>query len=188
MGQATVARAVDRFHSDLHAGDIGKFVRGLRRHAKEGELYVSDTGGGTRRYSVIEGHAILSRPKSPALASRLQETNAALQGLNIGPDPKQYIDGLDADAASQVAKTISNGIIAVRETFAEIEDLRKFASEQTVATLRSWGTHPGRPYPAYVWKQHCAFRIGKDAPGSLITLNEAFGEPLGRIRHFDQAA
>jgi hypothetical protein len=183
-----IARAVDRFRADLHAGDIGKFVRGLRRHAKEGELYVSEADGAARRYSMIAGYAILSRPKDPALAGRLQETYAALQGLNVGPDPKKYVDNLDADAVEQAAKIISDSIKAVRETFAEIEDRRKFASEQTVATLRSWGTHPGCPFPAYVWRQHLAFRIGKEAPGSLITLNEAFDEPLGQIRHFEKAA
>jgi len=34
-----VARAIDRFHSELHAGEIGKFVKGLRRHHRRRALH-----------------------------------------------------------------------------------------------------------------------------------------------------
>lgn len=56
-----VARAIDGFRSALHAGEIGKFVKGLRRRVTEGELHVSNPNGPSRRYAVIEGHAIFER-------------------------------------------------------------------------------------------------------------------------------
>jgi hypothetical protein len=183
-----IARAVDRLRSDLNSGDIGKFVKGLWRHVRDGELHVNEAGGAMRRYSVIEGHEILSPAKGQSVADRLRAAYAALRGLDIGPDTKAYVEGLDAAEARRAANIITGSIKAVKEAFAEIEDLRKFTSAQTVATLRAWGAEPRCPYPVHVWKSHLVFLIGKPPRGERIMLDDNFDEPLGRFKHFDEAA
>ncbi|MGA7329300.1 MAG: hypothetical protein WBX25_33660 [Rhodomicrobium sp.] len=112
-------------------------------------------------------------------ADRLLEAYGALKKLSLGPHPREYVKGLDAGAAAAIAKTLIDGINAVKRAFADIEEMRSFVSPQSLATLRTWGKEPGCPYPIYVEKSYRAFFIGKDRPGFVIKLDETFDETLG---------
>jgi hypothetical protein len=176
-----IANAVDRFRDELRSGDIGKFTRGLLRHAKEGALYIEEKGGKLRRYASIAGQSILS-PAIKPVSPRMRSARTILASLELSGDPEECVRAMNDKDAERFAKVISAGVKIVKDALADIEEMRQFVSDQTLATLRTWGKEDGCPYPTFVKKEYRAFLIGASPPGTVISLDEAFGEPLPIIR------
>ena len=176
-----IANAVDRFREELRSDDMGKFTRGLLRHVKEGALYIEEKDGKLRRYASIAGQSILGSAIKP-VSSRMQSARTMLASLELSGDPEECVRAMNDEDSERFAGAISTGFKIVRDALADIEEMRQFVSDQTLATLRTWGKEDGCPYPTFVKKEHRAFFIGASPPGTMIPLDEAFGEPLPIIR------
>jgi hypothetical protein len=80
------------------------------------------------------------------------------------------------------AKRLSDGQRAARDIFGEIDELRRFLSDKSVATLRGWGRHAGCPTPIYVARDGVGFYIGKtEAERLRIPIRDEMLRVLGSL-------
>jgi hypothetical protein len=178
-----LAQAFDAFRMSLRDIVINKLNMPLWNHLKDGVLNVHEAGV-QQRYSIIQGHAILS-PNMKRVANRLKAAQRHLANADLGAHFDARTVQLDAARSEDVAISLTDGINNARKALTDLEEMRRFTSIQTIATLRKWGEQPGCPCSIYVERRGQDFFIGKIRPGFRIILPDAFDEPLSQIPELD---
>lgn len=128
-------------------------------------------------YARIEGHRLLD-PRLQRFAPRVTTIVERLRAITFEAH-EVAIEGMDDDERSKVARTLGSNIERARRTFAELEDVRRFVSTVTVATLRNWSQQDGSALTLFIERIGHDLYVGKRRDERLrIELNPAIDAAL----------
>lgn len=116
-----------------------------------------------RVYSTIRGFEMLN-PQRRNLESRARTTLNGLLALNVPVAPADvpaYLQTMDARARRRLVTVMRRAVETARELTAEAEDLRRFVSVETVATLNGWSRAEGSPISFFLRLNGTSLFIGK---------------------------
>ena len=170
-----VATAIDVFRADLRAKLEKTLQLKLWPHMRDGQLRVQvrrrevrkHRDGSEQIYEVddfetfahLDGYDLLN-PRLQRFLPRLNTISERLSEI-LFDDPEAAIATLADDERQKIAKTLGYNLDRIRNTFNEMDAVRRFVSPATVATLRRWGAHDGSPITLHVERAGDNFYIGK---------------------------
>lgn len=191
-----LATAVDDFRSDLILRLERTLEIDLWREIRHGKLRVrtqrreafrrTDGSEGFRNvddfrdYASIDGHDLLN-PKTKRFTPRLQTVESHLEALLSYESPEGHDEPSDR-SRRDAAKRFGNCSSGLRKLFGELEDIRRFGSVTTAATLRNWGAREDSPFRFYAERADGSFYIGRRREEKIrVPLSSAFDLPLPRV-------
>jgi hypothetical protein len=141
-----------------------------------GELkLVTETARGAfnTTYATVSGYRLID-PARKKLAPRLLMAIRALDTI-----PHFDIPSASDAERSKAARLFGKGLNLLREAFEDIDDLRRFVSLQSTATIRNWSLQDGAPARIYIRRDGQSIFLGKSADDAReIRLKPVIDSPL----------
>jgi hypothetical protein len=136
---------------------------------------VTETDRGTfnTNYATVAGYRLVD----PARKKLVPTLNAAIGTL----DSIEYFDISRASdpQRAKAARLFSKGLMLLREVFADIDEVRRFVSVQTTATIRNWSLHENAPARIHIRREGLSIFVGKSSEDAReIRLKESINAQM----------
>lgn len=168
------AKALDVFRGRLLVA-LSEHNIPLWNHARNGELKChrekvtisySSSGGRTRKtktehrtYARIQGFAILA-PGYTSFEVSISASRAMLDVVDFNAQKLKEYDTLDDSTRATLALGFKQTLNELRESFAKLDQLRRFSSHETVKTLKTWAALEDAALNFYVDRDDSRLIIG----------------------------
>jgi hypothetical protein len=97
-------------------------------------------------------------------------------------DLKEHIDAMSDTERHKTAGMLNRSLSKAKEIFDEANDIRRFLSATSIATMRNWGNHPGCPMPFYINLSTNSLHVGRSEHEVLrINIPRSFWNTLGPL-------
>lgn len=127
-------------------------------------------------YATVSGYRLVDPARKP-IAPTLQ---TAIKTLNsIG-----QLDAVSATDAerTRAARLFGRGLALMRESFADVDELRRFVSVETTATIRNWSTEDNAPARIFMRRDGLSLFIGRSAEQyGEIKLRPVIDQPIPQL-------
>jgi hypothetical protein len=113
-----------------------------------------------REYGRIDGFAFL-KPNRRAISPRIESVMVELRAIISADNVEERVANMSDERRREIADIMRHQRQRARELIAEAQDLQRFFSAVTIATLRGWGRHVGCPIQIYAAIERGILLIGR---------------------------
>lgn len=148
----------------------------LWNHVRNGELKITkeklrvsrSASGATSRtskivqktYATIKGYELVS-PYYSSVVLGLTNARKMLDVIDLSAKSVAEIEGMDDATRSTIARGLKQTLAELREKFQKLDELRRFASIETIKTLKTWATREDAALNFHIDRKDGRLLIGK---------------------------
>ncbi len=130
-----------------------------------------------REFDRIDGFRFLD-PRPRAIAPRIRRVMDKLLEIVVRENLEERVTAMSDEVRAAITDVLRERLTEARELIAEAQEMQRFFSPVTIATLRGWGRHEGCPIRIHARRDNAVLVIGRDEDEEIrVTISRELLRP-----------